>query len=53
VHAQLIELAGTPPFEVRLGDAHEIAPTFEALRAAVLTWRRRASNSSASRASAR
>jgi DNA gyrase subunit B len=37
VHAQLVELAGTPPFEVRLGDAREVAPTFEALRAAVLT----------------
>ncbi|HWG07778.1 MAG TPA: DNA topoisomerase (ATP-hydrolyzing) subunit B [Solirubrobacteraceae bacterium] len=37
VHAQLIELAGTPAFEVRLGDARETAPTFEALRAAVMT----------------
>jgi DNA gyrase subunit B len=37
VHAQLVELAGTPPFEVRLGDAREIAPTFEALRDAVMT----------------
>jgi DNA gyrase subunit B len=37
VHAQLIELAGTPAFEVRLGDASETAPTFEALRAAVMT----------------
>ena len=37
VHAQLIELAGTPAFEVRLGDARESAPTFEALRAAVMT----------------
>ena len=32
VHAQLVELAGTPAFEVRLGDAHESAPSFEALR---------------------
>jgi DNA gyrase subunit B len=37
VHAQLIELAGMPAFEVRLGDASETAPTFEALRAAVMT----------------
>ena len=37
VHAQLIELAGTPAFEVRLGDASDTAPTFEALRAAVMT----------------
>jgi DNA gyrase subunit B len=36
VHAQLVELAGTPPFEVRLGDAKELAPSFEALRDAVL-----------------
>jgi DNA gyrase subunit B len=37
VHAQLVELAGTPAFEVRLGDAHETAPSFEALREAVMT----------------
>ncbi len=37
VHGQLIELTGVPAFDVRLGDAREIAPTFEALRAAVLT----------------
>ncbi len=36
VHKQLIELAGTPAFEVRLGDAREDAPSFEALRQAVL-----------------
>jgi DNA gyrase subunit B len=36
VHAQLLELAGTPPFEVRLGDAKELAASFEALRDAVL-----------------
>jgi DNA gyrase subunit B len=36
VHGQLIELAGTPAFDVRLGDAREAAPTFEALHAAVL-----------------
>jgi len=36
VHAQLIELAGVPAFEVRLGDARESAPTFEALHPAVM-----------------
>jgi DNA gyrase subunit B len=37
VHAQLIELAGTPAFEVRLGDARELAPSFEDLHPAVMT----------------
>jgi DNA gyrase subunit B len=37
VHAQLIELVGSPPFDVRLGDAQENAATFEALHEAVLT----------------
>jgi DNA gyrase subunit B len=37
LHAQLIELAGVPTFQVNLGDGHETAPTFEALRTAVLT----------------
>jgi DNA gyrase subunit B len=37
VHKQLIELAGTPAFEVRLGDIRESAPSFEALRGAVLS----------------
>jgi DNA gyrase subunit B len=37
VHAQLAELAGTPPFDVRFNDAHEEALSFEALRDAVLT----------------
>ncbi len=37
VHAQLIELAGTPAFDVRLGDARESAPSFEALREAVMS----------------
>ncbi len=36
VHAQLIELAGVPAFDVRLGDAHESAPSFEALHPAVM-----------------
>jgi DNA gyrase subunit B len=37
VHAQLVELAGAPAFEVRLGDAQETAASFEALREAVMT----------------
>jgi DNA gyrase subunit B len=37
LHAQLTELAGVPAFQVKLGDGHETAPTFEALRTAVLT----------------
>ena len=37
VHAQLIELVGTPPFDVRLGDGQEAAATFDALHEAVLT----------------
>ncbi|HXC23976.1 MAG TPA: toprim domain-containing protein, partial [Solirubrobacteraceae bacterium] len=37
VHKQLIELAGTPAFEVRLGDTRDSAPSFEALRTAVMT----------------
>jgi DNA gyrase subunit B len=37
VHEQLMELAGTPPFTVSLGDASEIAPSFEALHPAVMT----------------
>ena len=37
VHAQLVELAGSPPFDVRLGDAQETASTFDALHEAVLT----------------
>ena len=36
VHAQLIELAGAPAFEVRLGDAAEAAASFEALHPAVM-----------------
>jgi len=37
VHAQLIELAGAPAFEVRLGDARETAPSLEDLHPAVMT----------------
>ncbi len=37
VHMQLIELAGTPAFEVKLGDASETALSFEALHEAVLS----------------
>ncbi|MBA2638385.1 MAG: DNA topoisomerase (ATP-hydrolyzing) subunit B [Solirubrobacterales bacterium] len=36
VHRQLLELAGTPPFTVRLKDEVEEALSFEALRLAVL-----------------
>ncbi len=36
IHSQLTELAGTPPFEVRLGDAHETAATFQDLHPAVM-----------------
>ena len=36
VHGQLIELAGTPSFQVRLGDVKEAAASFEALRDAVM-----------------
>jgi DNA gyrase subunit B len=36
LHAQLVELAGFPPFEVRLGDARESAASFEALHPAVM-----------------
>jgi len=44
VHEQLIELAGTPPFEVSLGDAHETALSFEALHEAVMTVARKGAN---------
>jgi DNA gyrase subunit B len=36
VHASLVELAGSPPFDVRLGDATDVAASFEALRGSVL-----------------
>ncbi len=36
VHAQLVELAGVPAFDVRLGDIHESAASFEALHPAVM-----------------
>ncbi len=36
VHANLVELAGTPPFTVKLGDASDDALSFEALRGAVM-----------------
>jgi DNA gyrase subunit B len=44
VHEQLIELAGTPPFDVSLGDAHESALSFEALHDAVMTVARKGAN---------
>jgi DNA gyrase subunit B len=37
VHADLVKLAGTPPFTVALGDEREEAPSFEDLRRAVMT----------------
>ena len=37
VHGQLIELAGRAPFTVKLGETTADAPSFEALRDAVLT----------------
>ncbi len=36
MHAQLIELVGSPPFDIRLGDARESAATFDGLHEAVL-----------------
>jgi DNA gyrase subunit B len=44
VHVQLIELAGTPAFDVRLGDASESALSFESLHAAVMTVARKGAN---------
>jgi len=41
VHAALVELAGTPPFTVTLGDKSEQALSFEALRDTVLEVARR------------
>jgi DNA gyrase subunit B len=36
VHTQLVEIAGTPPFSVRLGDSEAEALSFEELRRAVM-----------------
>jgi DNA gyrase subunit B len=44
VHAALVELAGTPPFTVTLGDKTEQALSFEALRDTVLDVARRGIN---------
>jgi DNA gyrase subunit B len=44
VHIELIELAGTPAFDVRLGDATETAASFEALHEAVLKVARKGVN---------
>jgi DNA gyrase subunit B len=41
VHRQLVELAGTPPFDVKLKEDVEEALSFEALRTAVLTVARK------------
>jgi DNA gyrase subunit B len=35
-HRRLTEFAGQPPFDVRLGDSHEVALTFDELRGTVL-----------------
>ena len=53
VHGELQELAGTPPFHVRLGKKDNEALSFEDLRTGVLEVAARACRSSASRASAR
>jgi len=44
VHGQLIELAGTPAFEVALGEARETALSFEALHEAVMAVARKGAN---------
>jgi DNA gyrase subunit B len=44
VHAQLVELVGMPPFDVRLGDASESAASFEELQSAVMTVARKGVN---------
>jgi DNA gyrase subunit B len=44
VHAALVELAGTPPFTVKLGDRVDEALSFEALRETVLEVARRGLN---------
>ncbi len=36
VHRELVELVGTPPFQVKLGEANKDASTFDELRAAIL-----------------
>jgi DNA gyrase subunit B len=36
VHADLVRLAGTPPFKIALGNETEEAPSFEELRSAVM-----------------
>jgi DNA gyrase subunit B len=44
VHNQLVELAGSPPFSITLGDRTQTATSFEALREAVLEVARRGIN---------
>jgi DNA gyrase subunit B len=44
INAQLVDLAGAPPFTVTLGDRAEDAYSFEALRSAVLEVARRGIN---------
>jgi DNA gyrase subunit B len=36
VHSELVKLAGTPPFAIKLGDETDEAPSFEDLRRAVM-----------------
>jgi len=36
VHRELVELVGTPPFQVQLADNHKDAPSFDELRETVL-----------------
>src|SRR3954466_5368578 len=44
VHAELVKMAGTPPFSVRLGDEQRQALSFEALRTEVLDVARKGVN---------
>ncbi len=41
VHHDLVKLAGTPPFQVTLGDRSDTAPSFESLRTVVLALAQR------------
>ena len=50
---RLVEIAGQPPFAITLGKKARHAATFEECAQPCSTWRRRASRSAASRASAR
>ncbi len=41
VHQDLVKLAGTPPFQVTLGERSDTAPSFESLRTVVLALAQR------------